>query len=97
MDASRDIEAAGPTDPAHDAGLRRGILDTQISRATARSLVGAFLLLIYAVPLSQVVLERLDDEDSSLLSLFTRAPSKENLRQFEHDLEQASFAKAFVQ
>jgi hypothetical protein len=97
MDASRDIDAAGPTDPSHDARLRRGILDTRISRAMASSVVGAFLLLIYAVPLSQVVLERLDDDDSSLLPLFTRAPSKDNLRQFEHDLEQASFAKAFVQ
>jgi alginate O-acetyltransferase complex protein AlgJ len=97
MDASRDIEAAGPTDPSHDGRLRRGILDTEITRGAALSMMAAFLLLIYAVPLSQALLERLDDEDSSLLPLFTRAPSKQNLHQFEHDLEQASFAKAFVQ
>jgi hypothetical protein len=97
MDGPRDSDNAGPTDPSHDARLRRGILDTDVQRSLAWLLVGAFLLVIYVVPLSQALLERIADEDSSLAPLFTRAPNKQNLRQFEHDLEEASLLKAFVQ
>jgi alginate O-acetyltransferase complex protein AlgJ len=89
--------AGGPTDPALDARLRRGIIDTQVSRPIAAALTTAFLLFIYAIPVSQAILERADDDESSLLALFERAPTAQNLRQFEHDLEQASFAKSFVQ
>lgn len=97
MDGRNDQPGAGPTEPTLDPRLRRGVLDTEVQRGLAWLLVGAFLLVIYAVPLSQALLERLDDEESSLLPLFTRPPSKENLHQLEHDLEEASFAKAFVQ
>ena len=87
----------GPTDPAHDARLRRGIIDTSVSRPTALGLTLAFLVSIYALPISQAVLERMRDEPSSVASLFKRSPSRENLREFEHELETASFAKNFVQ
>ncbi|HEX2675843.1 MAG TPA: hypothetical protein VHM19_04370, partial [Polyangiales bacterium] len=97
MDGRNDHPSAGATEPTLDPQLRRGVLATEVQRGLAWLLVGAFLLVIYAVPLSQALLERMDDEESSLLPLFTRAPSKENLRQLEHDLEEASFAKAFVQ
>src|ERR1700754_2719563 len=80
----------GPTDPAHDENLRRGILPTKISRPVAIALVSVFLLLIYGIPLGQAVKEKLDDDDSSVLPIFTRAPTKENLRQFEKELEDAS-------
>jgi hypothetical protein len=87
----------GPTDPSHDARLRRGILDTAVTRTAAITLTALFVLLIYGIPISQAILEKLDDQDSSLLPLFQRKPSKENLRAFEKEIEQASFAKDFVQ
>jgi len=89
--------SGGPTDPSHDARLRRGILDTAVTRPTAIVLTVLFVLLIYGVPISQALLEKLDDQDSSLLPLFTRAPTKEHLRDFEKEIEDASFAKDFVQ
>jgi alginate O-acetyltransferase complex protein AlgJ len=87
----------GPTDPTHDERLRRGIIDTSVSRPIALALTAGFLLSIYALPLSQAVLERIDDEPSSVLGVFKRAPSREHLREFEKELEEASFAKSFVQ
>jgi hypothetical protein len=105
MPASPDITASemleprrgGPTDPAHDAKLRRGILDTQISRPIAWTMTAVFVLLIAGVPISQIALERRADEESSLSALVERAPTRENLRQFERELEQASYAKEYVQ
>lgn len=106
MPASPDIatteivapaHAGGPTDPAHDAKLRRGVIDTQISRPLAQALVVSFVLLITLIPISQMVMEWRADEDSSLAAIFERAPTRENLRQFETELEQASYAKDYVQ
>ena len=87
----------GPTDPAHDERLRRGIIDTNVKPSTAFALVVAFLLAIYAVPLSQVVMERLEHEPSSLRGLVTRTPTSEHLRDFEKELEEASYPKNYVQ
>jgi alginate O-acetyltransferase complex protein AlgJ len=87
----------GPTDPSHDEELRRGILHTQISRRLAWALAGVFLLAIYGLPISQAVMEKVKDEDSMLLDVFTRAPTKENLKQYEDDLDKASYAKEAVQ
>lgn len=89
--------AGGPTDPSHDEQLRRGLIKTDIERGTAWLLVLAFLLAIFAVPLSQAYLEKRAEEESPLLDLFRRAPTVENLRQLEKDIEQASYAKVFVQ
>lgn len=90
-------EQGGPTDPSHDERLRRGIITTHVSRPVAWALTALFLLLITAVPLSEALLEKLNEEDSVLLGLFQHAPSAERLRQFEEELEQASRAKEFVQ
>jgi len=87
----------GPTDPSHDHELRRGIIHTAVSRPVALALVGAFLLVIYGVPVAQAVREKLNDEDSMLLDLFRRAPTRENLKRFEDDLEKASYPKELVQ
>jgi alginate O-acetyltransferase complex protein AlgJ len=106
MEASHAITAAaealpsrvgGPTDPSHDQQLRRGIIATEVSRPVALGLCALFLLLIYGIPLSQALLEKLHGDDSSLLPLFQRRPNRDNLRQFEKELEQASLAKDFVQ
>jgi hypothetical protein len=87
----------GPTDPSHDADLRRGIVHTAISRPVALVLVASFLLAIYGVPVAQAILERVKDDDSVLPELFKRAPTRANLKQFEDDVEKASYAKEFVQ
>lgn len=91
------IGSGGPTDPAHDAQLRRGILHTDVSRIAATALTGSFLLLIYGIPAAQAALELREDETPVVLDLFARAPTAENLRHIEHDLEQASYAKELVQ
>lgn len=87
----------GPTDPSHDDRLRRGILETEITRPRAWALTAFFLLLIYAVPLGEAIREKLNGDDSVLLGLFEHVPTAERLRQFEQDLEQASRAKELVQ
>jgi alginate O-acetyltransferase complex protein AlgJ len=90
-------EHGGPTDPSHDEQLRRGILPTDVSRGMAWFIAILFLAFIYAVPLAQAYLEHREDEESSLKELFQRAPTAENLRQFEKSLEEASYAKTWVQ
>jgi alginate O-acetyltransferase complex protein AlgJ len=87
----------GPTDPSHDELLRRGIIETQISRGVARGLVATFVIGILAVPITQEIMQHSRDEDSVLPGLFRHRPTRESLRQFETDLEQASYAKEWVQ
>lgn len=89
--------ASAATDPAMDRELRRGTLRTDVSRPVAWALTGSFLLAIFALPLSQLYLEWRAEEESPLVDLLRRTPTAESLRQVEHDLEQASYAKAFVQ
>ncbi|HEX2673903.1 MAG TPA: hypothetical protein VHM25_23665 [Polyangiaceae bacterium] len=91
------VQRGGPTDPAHDEQLRRGIIATDVSRPVAWLLTLLFLTAIYAVPLSQAYLEKRADEDSPLVDLFKRAPTAENLRQVEKGIEDASYPKAWVQ
>jgi hypothetical protein len=87
----------GPTDPSHDEELRRGILRTRVSRPLAQALVVMFLAGIYGVPLAQAVLEKARDEESMLADVFQRVPTRASLKQYEEDLEGASYAKEFVQ
>ncbi len=90
-------ERGGATDPSHDEQLRRGIIATEVTRPAAWLLTLLFLATIFTVPLSQAYLEKREDEDSSLAELFQRAPTTENLRQFEKGVEDASYAKSWVQ
>jgi alginate O-acetyltransferase complex protein AlgJ len=96
---ARDADArrGGPTDPSHDERLRRGIIDTEISRGVARGLAVVFVVGIFAVPVAQEALQRARGDDSVLPELFRHAPTRQSLRQFEDDLEQASYAKDWVQ
>jgi hypothetical protein len=87
----------GPTDPSHDLELRRGIIRTAVRRPVALALVGGFLLLIYGVPLAQALLEKKNDEPSMLLDVFTRPPTRESFKQYEDDLDNASYFKQAVQ
>jgi len=90
-------DTRGPAAPALDDELRRGVLRTEVTRPVAWALVGSFLLAIVAVPLSQLYLEWLAEEESPLVDLVRQEPTAEALRQVEHDLEEASYAKTFVQ
>ena len=38
------MSRGGPTDPSHDERLRRGVIDTAVSRPVAGAIVGVFLL-----------------------------------------------------
>lgn len=87
----------GPTDPSHDENLRRGIIATDVTRGAAWLLSLLFLAAIYAVPLAQAYLEHREDEESPLVDLVRRPPTAENLRQVEKGVEDASYAKAWVQ
>jgi len=91
----------GPTDPSHDENLRRGILHTDVARPVAMSLVMIFIAAISLVPVAQAVRDKVAGEPSVLLDLFRHAPTKDNLRQFEQDLDGAStpreWARAHLQ
>jgi hypothetical protein len=91
------LDTDASADPAHNARLRRGILDTRISRPVSLLLVLVFLALIFAVPIAQAVMEAQAEEESSLRALFEHVPTQENLRQLEKDIEQASYPKDYVQ
>jgi alginate O-acetyltransferase complex protein AlgJ len=87
----------GPTDPSHDELLRRGILRTDVRRGVALLLTAVFVLLIAAMPLLQIALEKHNDEEPLVLELFQELPTNERLRQFEENLETTSYAKAYAQ
>ena len=57
---------------------------------------GTFLLIIYAVPLAQVALEKVKGDESVLPDLFQRWPTQETIKQFEEDLEKASYVREAV-
>ena len=86
----------GPTDPSHDEDLRRGILRTDVSRPVATFLAAAFLALIYAVPIGQAIRDKVVGDDSVLLDLFRHAPTKENIKEFEDELDKASTPREFI-
>ncbi len=90
------VQHGGPTDPSHDENLRRGIIVTEIRRGVAGAVTGAFLLLVVGVPVGQAIAEKVQGEDSVLLDVFKRAPTKETIKQYEKDLEEASYVREFV-
>lgn len=93
--AGPHAQRGGPTDPSHDEELRRGILHTSVSRRIAWVLIVPFLILIYAIPVGQIVRDRRAGEESVLWELFRRAPTHESLRQFEEELEKASTPREY--
>lgn len=56
-----------------------------------------FLAAVGVVPISQAVMEKISGDDSVLPDLWKRIPTKENLKQFEDDLEKASYVHEWVQ
>src|SRR3954454_11583033 len=89
-ETARSAEAASGT--ATQENLRRGIIATDVSPRAALLVTCIFLVLIYGVPVMQIVLEKSKGEDLIELELFRHLPTKERLRQFEDDLEQGSYA-----
>jgi hypothetical protein len=59
-------------------------------------LIGFFLAVIYAVPLSQTALEVFRGSRPLLLDAFTQPPTSANLRGFERELERASMVAEAV-
>jgi alginate O-acetyltransferase complex protein AlgJ len=94
---AQESRRGGPTDPSHDERLRRGIIDTAVSRVVARVVAVVFVAAIFAVPVVQEILQRARGEDSVLPELFHHRPTRASLRQFEDDLEQSSYPKDWVQ
>jgi SGNH hydrolase-like domain, acetyltransferase AlgX len=86
----------GPTDPSHDRDLRRGVLRTTVSRPVAGFLALAFLATIYAVPITQVIMDKRSGEESVLPDLFARWPTRDTIKQFEDDLEKASSPREWI-
>lgn len=86
----------GPTDPSHDVELRRGILHTDVARPVAVLLVAVFVAAIVAVPVGQAVAEKVKGDESVFPDLFHQVPTRDSLRQFEEDLEKASYAREWV-
>ena len=62
-----------------------------MSRACCKTLVFAFVGIIFAVPLVQAVWEKaVEHESLRVLGVFKKVPSEPNLRSFEKDLEESS-------
>jgi hypothetical protein len=61
-----------------------------MSRRSQAVFIGLFLLIIYGVPVSQAVIDVWRGHMPQALDLFTKAPGKEALRNYEKDLERSS-------
>ena len=95
--ASTSQQASAPAAISGDARLRRGLIETDVSRRCALTVTLVFLAVIYGIPLTQATLELHAGDESSLAGLFQRLPTEENLRSFEQEIEQASYLKELVQ
>src|SRR5687767_1043301 len=77
--------------------LKRGIIHTRVRRPVAWGMIVAFLLIAFGVPLAQLAAELSRGQRPQVLDLFTRAPVRQNLKQWEESLEKASGPKALFQ
>lgn len=96
-EASTGVLPGGPEHISADEALRRGIIHTEISAATARFLVAAFIALTCMIPVIQLIAELSSHTHVQELDLFTRVPTKPNLKAYEDDLRTASVARKAVQ
>ena len=62
-----------------------------MKRAAQILMIAGFLAAIYSVPVTQAIIDLLDDELPQCLELFDEAPTEEHLREFEKDLEDNSW------
>ncbi len=96
-EASTGVLPGGPEHISADEALRRGIIHTEISPATARFLVIAFIAMTCLIAAIQLIAELLTHAHVQELDLFTRVPSKSNLKAYEDDLRSVSVAQKAVQ
>jgi alginate O-acetyltransferase complex protein AlgJ len=68
-----------------------------MSRSLAVVMTVTFLIAMAAMPVAQGVLQKIRDEETGLLEVFRRAPTRENLKRYEDDLMEASYAREWVQ
>jgi SGNH hydrolase-like domain, acetyltransferase AlgX len=87
----------GLTQLTEDERLRRGLIHTEVRRSVAVLLTLVVAAAALVIPVTQGMLEKADGQDQLVLELFHRAPTRDNLEQFETDIEQNSFAKGWVQ
>jgi alginate O-acetyltransferase complex protein AlgJ len=80
-----------------EEALKRGIIGTRIRRPVAWAMIVTFLLIAFGVPLVQLAAELSRGQRPQVLDLFTRAPVRQNLKQWEEALEKASGPKALFQ
>lgn len=85
------------TDTSVAEDLNRGVLPTEISRPLAWLMTGLFLAMIFALPVAQTLIELSREGRIRALDVFTRLPTRENLHQYEKDLDHQSVAKRWMQ
>lgn len=92
-----DTSVAALTELPSELALKRGIIRTDVSPPVARAMVIAFLALIAAVPLGQVVYELVRRDRVQALDVFTHWPTRAANRQYEEDLAKSSAFRTAVQ
>jgi hypothetical protein len=90
-----DDESAVATDA--NADLERAVLPTVVSPGVARAVIVAFCVMLAVIPAVQIVLESTGRHRAQLATLFHRAPTRENLHQYEQDVAANSVFKQYVQ
>jgi hypothetical protein len=86
----------GPVTVAPEA-LRKGLIETHVSRPVAWTMIAVFLLIVYGVPAVQIVGELSARKSPQLFALFHAAPAKAHLREWEETLSRVSIVKNLVQ
>jgi alginate O-acetyltransferase complex protein AlgJ len=84
-------------DAPSEEELRTGSIPTAVSRRVAWCMIGLFLLLLAGVPFLQWAVELSHGVRPQTFDLFTRTPSRKNLKAWEDELEKVSVAKNFFQ
>jgi hypothetical protein len=92
-----DTSVAALTELPSELALKRGIIHTDVSPGVARGMVAAFVFMIVAVPLGQVVYELARQERVQALDVFTHWPTRTTNRQYEQELEKSSAVRRGVQ
>jgi alginate O-acetyltransferase complex protein AlgJ len=77
--------------------LERALLPTVVSPWLARAIIVAFCIPLAVVPAVQIFLEATGRHKAQLITLFQKAPTRENLHQFEQEVAKNSVFKGFVQ
>ena len=77
--------------------LRKGLIETHVSRLVAWEMIAAFLMIVYGVPAVQLGSELLERQSPQVLALFSAAPVKQHLREWEETLCRVSIVKNLVQ